>query len=529
MRRSRASPVLAALVLLAGCVQNDGRRFDPIRELTEVTEDDERAIGVQFDREISRVVPIVDDPVVESLMNELGQDLVHRIEPQPFIYRFRVIVSPSLNAFAVPGGFVYLHSGTILAASSVDELAGVVAHEIGHVRGRHFARLQEKTAVPSLLATLAGIAAGVAAGRPEPMIAGQGINVAMQLQFTRELEAEADRVGLNLLARSGYDPRGLARFFEKIVALEGRSGIELPPYLFSHPDVKSRIAVVNDTAPALRVAGSRPADLDAALVTAQARLALLVRADRTSWLPRPPAYDRAKSDPLLAEAARRAAAKDLDGALRALDEAARAQPDDPRIPFRRGELLDAAGRKREAAEAFERALALDPTTALVAWRLGLAHRDLGDRQRAVFYFEQAMRRFGPGSAQQKKAAFEVEKLTFRPLEEAGLADGANDAPGADTVAGFAREAFDAHDATAVWWGKLGARWLDAEKLEKMRVRWRDPSGALHAETPLVRVKRPWVVSTLPLAGLSREKPGRWTLELDYDGDVLDRRSFLLSE
>ncbi len=489
----------------------------------------ERELGFEFDRQISSAVAIVDDPVVEQFMNDLGQHLVQQIEPQPFIYRFRLIINPQLNAFAVPGGFVYLHSGTLLGAGSLDELAGVVAHEIGHVKGRHFARLQAKTAIPSLLTTLASIAAGVAAGAPEPMLAGQGINVAMQLQFTREIEAEADQLGMTYMARSGFDPRGMARFFQKIVASEssGRSEIELPPYLYSHPDVRNRILAVNDTAPTLRRVGTPPAELEAELVRAQTHLAWLVQHDRTSIHPEQTPFDRTRNDALLARAEREAAAPDLEAALRTLAEAERQEPHDPRPAYRAGELLEGAKRGREAIAAYERALHVDPTRALVYFRIGIVARDLGERQRAVFWLEQAMRRFGPGSAQQKKAAFETEKLTFRPIEEAGIADGRDDADDADTTAGVAREQFGAGDDEAVWWGRLGARYLDSETTKKMFVRWLDPSGAVFTATKVER-HRPYITARLPLDARARSLPGRWRLEVDFDGDVIDRRAFVLA-
>ncbi|MEE9609438.1 MAG: M48 family metalloprotease, partial [Myxococcota bacterium] len=157
---------LTALAVVAACVQDDGGRFNPIKDLTTVSVDEEREIGLRFDREIRKHVEVINDPVVAGFINDLGQEMVRTIEPQPFIYRFRVINDPSLNAFAVPGGYIYFHSGTVLAAGSIDELAGVLGHEIGHVKARHFARMQQKTQIPDLLAGLAGMAAAVAAEEP---------------------------------------------------------------------------------------------------------------------------------------------------------------------------------------------------------------------------------------------------------------------------------------------------------------------------------------------------------------------------
>jgi predicted Zn-dependent protease len=183
----RLAGTVLTLAFSSACVQDDGSLFNPMREITEVSEDDERAIGLQFDAEIREHVTIVEDPVIAAFINDLGQEIVRGLEPQPFIYRFRVVLDPSLNAFAVPGGYVYFHSGTILAAGSIDELAGVMGHEVAHVKGHHYARMREKTQIPDLLIGLAGMAAAVATG--EPGIRERGGSIRQHLHDPRGLRA----------------------------------------------------------------------------------------------------------------------------------------------------------------------------------------------------------------------------------------------------------------------------------------------------------------------------------------------------
>ena len=226
--RPRFRLAVAVLLGALGCVQDDGSRFNPIDAYSKVSVDREREIGWQFDGEIQAHIRLIDDPV----------------EPQPFIYHFRVIVDPSLNAFAVPGGYIYLHTGTILEAGSLDELAGVLAHEIGHVKGRHYARMREKAAIPDLLAKVAGMAAALATGEPGALAASEGLNVALQLKFSREFETEADDIGSNFMARAGYRPEAMARFFERIVNSSRDIRVQIPPYLYTHPDVENRISAV---------------------------------------------------------------------------------------------------------------------------------------------------------------------------------------------------------------------------------------------------------------------------------------------
>ena len=192
---SRPAPWLALLVLIAlgGCgLLHDGPGYDAIDLLDATyTDDEQRKVGMDFDRALRDQIRFIDDPLVLDFVETLGQSIVAQTGRQPFVYRFRVIEAPSLNAFAVFGGYVYLHSGTLLAATQLDELAGVLGHEIAHVRLEHHARIQEKSKIPELLAQVAGIAGAGATGRPEVYAGAMGINVALQLHYTRKLEAEA--------------------------------------------------------------------------------------------------------------------------------------------------------------------------------------------------------------------------------------------------------------------------------------------------------------------------------------------------
>ena len=519
---------IAATLPLVSCVGPDGLPVNPLKKMigTEVSVEQEREWGYQFDQEIAKKVTLIDDPIVVGFVNDLGQDIVRGIEPQPFIYRFRVILDPTLNAFAVPGGYVYIHSGTILAASSLDELAGVVGHEIGHVKGRHIARMQEKMAIPQLLAGIVGMGAAVAAKNAGPAVTAEAVNVAMQLQFSREFEAEADDLGMTFMSRAGYDPQGMAHFFEKIEAEERPGSVEIPPYLYSHPALKDRIKSVETEAPTLRIHGTPPAELAAEMPEAQLRLTQLIAAQRTSFSRSGVPENPAAGDAVLGAAEGRVVAGDVQGAIALLAAGERTDPGDPRIPFREAELLESAGRRTEAIAAYRRTLQLDPTQAQVLYKMGLACKANGDRHRAVFYLEQAERRFGEKSELKKKAAREVEKLTFRVVTEAGLADGSA-ASAADTAAGFSRETFQTSDSEAVWWAKVHARYYSNDLLKKMSVRWIDPSGTVHAETPVELRGRPDVVARLPIRRDGRIRTGVWTAEALFEGDVVDQRTFTI--
>ncbi len=467
---------------------------------------------------------MVDDPVVLSFVNDLGNEILRRIPQQPYIYRFRVVQDPSLNAFAVPGGYVYLHSGTILAAGSVDELAGVLAHEIAHVKGHHYARMRKKAAIPEILTTLAGLGAAVATGQGGAAVAAQGVNQAIQLQFSRDFENEADQLGMGYMARAGWDPKGMGRFFERLVELqkkEGYAGIEIPPYLYSHPEVEDRIVTVEYMAPRMRPERAPDPSFESRLRLAQARLVILSDVRRASL--RPPAPQKStSSEPALAEAERLAAAGEVDAALGILGQQEDRAPTDPRLPYRRAMLLHQTGRHAEALASLQRVLDLDPQQGKVLYQLGLTYKAAGDRRNAVFYLEQAARRFGEGSQLQKDADWEVFKLTFKPFEESGLSDG-SDARTADTVAGFSRSQFRTSDEKVVWWGKLNSRYDDHR--EEIHARWKDPSGDVRRDEPVEELDGAVLVAELPIREESDVTPGRWTVEVLLQDDVVERKDF----
>jgi predicted Zn-dependent protease len=521
-RRIRLTPILAGLVALGACVQDDGSRFNPLDVVVpSYNEDAEREMGMEFDRQLQQAVEVIHDPVVAGFMNDLGQEMVRQVEPQPFIYRFRVIKDPSLNAFAVPGGYIYFHSGTLLKVGSIDELAGVLGHEIAHVKAHHHFRMQQKAQLPDLLAAVASIAVMVASGEPELVALAQAINVAVQLSFSREFEAEADQLGGIFAARGGYEPGAITSFFERILAENRLDPNQIPPYLFTHPEVEDRIATVTSAAETLRPTRDPDPALAEALHEVQARLGLLIDTKRSSLPSYAPPADRAKTDPLLAEAKRLAEEGEANAALVQLARAEAVEPNDPRVPFRIGEILYQAERYPEAAAAYRRTVRLDPSRARVFYQLGLAYKAIGERHRAVFALEQALLRVGDSSALRRLAEWEVEKLTFAVVPEAGFADGSS-ARGADTPAGFSREAFRQGDPEMRWWARLGTHFADY--VDKIEVHWIDPTGRLVQKKPAERLRGPYIGSRLEFGASGAGPAGSWRVEVHLEGDVIDSRS-----
>ena len=488
--------------------------------------DDERSVDQKADEALRAELPLIDDPVVLGFLNDLGQSIVRTIEPQPFVYRFRLVRDRSLNAFSLPGGSIYLHTGTLLAAGSLDELAGVMAHEIAHVKAHHYARGVEQSAIPNLLTQLAGIAAAAASGEVAPLVAAQGANIALQLRFTRAFEAEADRLGQTFMARAGYAPAGMVTFFRRLLAEqeEAGPGAPLPPYLYSHPDVASRIDASERRARTLHPTRAPPAGLRKAFEAAQVRLAYLLESRRTTLHGEQPQPDRSVSDPLLERARQLAEAGDAAGALATLEEAIRREPNDARSYFRLGELLEQSGRTREAIEAWRRALVLDPEVGLTYYRIGQAYKSLGDRVNANFYLEQALGRFEQNGAWQRRMRTLLHRITFPVILEAGLVHSLDARSEAAPTSDPGVE-FRVTDPQVVWWGRVGNDYLP--RREELTLRWVAPRGETVAETRAVKAADARATSTLRLGPEASQWLGIWRVETRLDGDLVDRRTFRL--
>ena len=215
---------------------------------TDLPPQTERRIGESIMRDIrARDPAYVDDVEVDAYVNLLGRRLATANPDARQDFEFFVLREATLNAFALPGGFIGVHSGLILAAQSESELAGVVAHEISHVTQRHIARLVGKQGQAQITQLLA-MAVAVLAARSNPqvteaaMVAGAAAGVQTQLNYSRDFEQEADRIGVQTLERAGFDVRGMGTFFERLQKFGRLYENNAPGYLRTHPLTTERIA-----------------------------------------------------------------------------------------------------------------------------------------------------------------------------------------------------------------------------------------------------------------------------------------------
>lgn len=179
--------------------------------------EEEVRLGREISREVERKLGVVYQPDVATYVNDLGQRLVRHSQRANLPHAFKVVKEPSVNAFALPGGFVYVHLGLIAAAESEMELAGVLAHEIGHVSGHHHSEQLAKSQAIGLGTTLFGALVGGATQRMDiALVAAELVATGAYMKFSRDAEREADQLGVQMLHRAGWNPRGMVSFFDKL-------------------------------------------------------------------------------------------------------------------------------------------------------------------------------------------------------------------------------------------------------------------------------------------------------------------------
>ncbi|WP_370660969.1 M48 family metallopeptidase [Massilia cavernae] len=211
----------------------------------------ERKLGEEIMRDIRRDKDFLDDDAVLEYMNNFGNALVAaypgaRGETNADFYFFAVR-DPLLNAFALPGGFIGAHSGLLIAAQSESELASVMSHEIGHVTQRHIARMLGKQKQDALIPLAAMLLAALASKASTDaamgvFMGGQGLAIQRQLDFSRDAEREADRVGFQIMGKGGYDTTGMVEFFQRLQSASRNYSDLMPAYLRSHPLTSERIS-----------------------------------------------------------------------------------------------------------------------------------------------------------------------------------------------------------------------------------------------------------------------------------------------
>lgn len=315
---------------------------------------DEKELGHTFDVMVRSSMPIIEDPEIKHYVDDILKRLVKAIPPQPYEFKSSVALHNSLNAFAVPGGYVFIFSGMLMNLNNEAELAGVLAHELAHVTQRHVAARMERAqylTLGSLLLAVAGIALGGGAGAPLA-ISATGASQAAMLNYSRLDESDADNTGLQYLVAAGYPPDAMAAGFKILRQKNWMSGVNIPTYLSTHPAIGDRVNSIS----------ARAAAMPANVKNRKFDNSRFKRVQTLLW----------------------ARYGDEQAALQ------RFRGQDGLSQMARGMVFSRLNRVNEAALAFEKALKASPDDPLVLRQAGIFHFRKGDMARSESLLQKAM-------------------------------------------------------------------------------------------------------------------------------------------
>jgi len=354
-----------------------------------ITRSDEYQIGLMIVRGLRDQGQILDDPEVNDYIQSIGSRIAAQAQEGGQRFHFFLVQDPSINAFALPGGFIGINAGLLTATANEAQLASVLAHEIAHVTQRHIARsirAQGRQSLASAAAILAAILIGATTGSADVAQAGiaiaQGTAAQQRINFTRSNEYEADRIGIAFLAAAGFDPFAMSDFFETLGRRAGLAASRAPEFLMTHPVTTNRIAESRDRATQIvrhvqpesasyqyvrervRVLGA-PADVDLRIYYATLR----------------------ESRPLTpgqqyGEALSRLQAGEREAAASTLIELSAARQGSPMLEAALGQTLLASGRPEQALAVFQKALEVAPRNVPLSVRYAEALLQLGRAKEA---------------------------------------------------------------------------------------------------------------------------------------------------
>lgn len=324
-----------------------------------LTIEDEKKLGKEFYEKLESKGVFLQDRKISDYFNTIGNRILSQGHKSPFSFTFTVIKNPGINAFATPGGYVYVYSGLIRISENESQLASVLAHEIAHVKCRHIAKILEKSKKIGI-ATMAAILAGAfIGGGDETAAAVTTFSIAaaasMNLKYTREHEEEADRTGMSYLVKAGYDGKGMLDFLKIMRKYEYYSN-SVPSYFLTHPGTGDRIAY-----------------LDGLLQTTYKTRGKEGITEK---------YERIKTSLILGE-------KNPESKLKYFENRLKDNPDDVEGLYGLAVVYGNMGRTEDSFRNFKKALLLSPEDADILRDMGIRYFNLGNTNDAIEALQKA--------------------------------------------------------------------------------------------------------------------------------------------
>ncbi len=380
-----------------GCTGARHSELEPEPPPPPVRVDHGKELGKQFIKAALKEYRFVKDPEIVRLVNRVGKEILTAIGEDPARYHFLVVQQNQLNAFAIPGGYIFLFDGLLKKLDSLDSLAGVMAHEIAHVQKNHFFKDAKKINAINLATMASIILAGLAGeGQGATGTIAIAANVSLQLKFSRENEEEADLHAVRYLRRTPYHPSGLSTFFNTLSFYQRFTSGVPPPYLSTHPGLGERRLMVDlliqDLPP--------PALLSDAAQVDWKRINTILRADGTEAIDT--LFPKAQEDESVLDEAQRYYLRGLfalksgamQEALLAYQEAIQRNPDQSLYYGDLAQVYMRLQRVEEAKTAALKSIQLADNQAAPHLVLGMILQIEGAHQSALDHFEIARKR-GP--------------------------------------------------------------------------------------------------------------------------------------
>lgn len=352
---------------------------------------DEIKIGSEFLRTAYRSDAVLQDPEIASYVRHLGNTLANRLESKPFDFTFFTVEQNTINAFAVPGGYVGIHSGLILRTENENELAAVVAHEIAHVSQRHMARRiadMSSSQFLTLGTMLAGILLAAGGGDRDAsnalILSGAGLQQQQLINFTRSNEIEADRIGLGILYEAGFDPAGMPTFFRTMQRNRFGTIPEEFKYLMTHPLDSTRITEAQSRIDRLPKQ-TRSSSIDYLLMKGRMQ-ALVAPTPRTlvEKLEKDLAQKKNKSNPgLYAYAQALERAGDYEQAKNLMIKLAAAEPENIYYQLALARIENQSGKRTQAIDILKRLHTLYPDNYAVVYQYAETLKDAKQPQQGL--------------------------------------------------------------------------------------------------------------------------------------------------
>ena len=395
---SKAAMLLTNIVIVAILVMALSTReaYPSLLSHASLTTAEEEALGDEFMRYLKKSCTLIEDPCIVNYMNSMGQEIVRQHPSPPFAFKFYLIRDDIYNAFASPGGHVFMCSGLLAAMESEEELAGILAHEIAHVVCRHISKRIEQSKKIGLI-TLAGILTGIfVGGSPEAAGAITSSSIAagksLALKYSREDETQADQVGLKYLTKAGYGADGLLKVLKKIREKRWFGPEEIPTYVTTHPAIEERMAYLDTRIQAHPEWREGPRQKDSLEFQKVRTRVIALYGDTTE-------------------------------AHNSFDARLRKDQKDPLAHYGRGLLAAREGRREEAVESLKMALRLLPEDGDILRDLGKTYLQRGDYTIAMTTLREALvsrpedleGRLLLGRSQMEKGDLEGALETFKEL------------------------------------------------------------------------------------------------------------------